>query len=220
MALHGREGVENQSANKPQYEESFVRRSHQILSMGHARLDAASFARCEEEEITGELTRAMQEAVQDTSAPRWTRHFWPSEETRIHDPDRLGKRRLRVDIEVRQHRTVRRPRFRFEAKRLHDAASRRAYLGKDGLGCFLDGRYANDDSIAGMLGYVQQGSIESQAARVGGKLDAAPEDYALVKQGKWVPTAIVDRLSTFRSVHSRPAELGPIALLHTFLLFC
>ena len=106
------------------------------------------------------------------------------------------------------------------AKRLRDAASRRSYLGEDGLGCFLDGRYAKEDSIAGMLGYVQQDSVQGQARRVADTLEAAPENYALVAEGQWREVAIVRELSTFRSIHSRRRPLGPITLLHTFLLFC
>jgi len=151
------------SDNRPDYEPSFVRRAHDVLSMGYARLHGPSFVRHEEEQITGELTRAMQAAVQDPDAPRWAKHFWPSEETRVHEPGRLGKHRRRIDIEIMQHGLTRRPRFRFEAKRLHDSASRREYFGDGGLGCFLDGTYAKDDQTAGMLGYVQEGSVAGQA---------------------------------------------------------
>jgi hypothetical protein len=220
MGLQRRERFENESSNKPDYEESFIRRSHSILKMGYARLDAPSFADHEEEDITGELTRAMQEAVQDTTAPRWAKHFWPVEETRVHESGRLGKRRRRIDIEILQHGIVPRRRFRFEAKRLGDAASRRSYLGEDGLGCFLDGRYAKEDSIAGMLGYVQQDSVEGQARRLAETLETAPENYALVPGGQWRKVPIVRELSTFRSIHSRRRALEPITLLHTFLLFC
>jgi len=220
MGLRSRERVENQSANKRDYEESFVGRCHRILSMGYALLDAASFAGHEEEEITGELTRAMQGAVEDTSAPRWAKHLWPSEETRIHELGRLGKRRRRIDIEVLQHGVTPRRRFRFEAKRLRNAASVREYLGKEGLGRFLEGKYAEGDRIAGMLGYVQRGSIEGQSRSVGNALEASPEEYALASDGKWTKTPIVNDLPTFRSVHERMRGLRSITLLHTFLLFC
>ena len=220
MGLQRRERVESESGNKPDYEQSFVRRSHCILSMGYARLDAPSLANHEEEEIAGELTRAMQEAVQDIAAPRWAKHFWPAEETRVHESGRLGKHRRRIDIEILQHGIAPRRRLRFEAKRLRDAASHRRYLGEDGLGCFLDGRYAKEDSIAGMLGYVQQDSVKGQARRLADTLEAAPENYAMVADGQWKEVVIVTELSTFRSIHSRRRPLGPITLLHTFLLFC
>ncbi len=220
MGLARRERLPTQSANKPDYEESFINRSHRIVSMGYARLDAPSFAEYQEEDITGEFTRAMQKAVQDQSAPRWAKHFWPSEETRIHDEQRLGKRRRRIDIEIMQHGANPRRRFRFEAKRLHDAASRSDYLGKDGLRCFLDGRYAREDEIAGMLGYVQEGSIQHQARLLAGALEAAPRKYAVAKRGEWTEEPVVADLSTFRSVHKRTNRLPSVTLLHTLLLFC
>ena len=220
MGLARRERLQKQSANKPDYQESFVNRSHRILSMGYARLDAPSFAEYEEEEITGELTHAMQEALQDRSAPRWAKHFWPHEETRLHDEKRRGKRRRRIDIEIMQHGISPRRRFRFEAKRLQDAASRREYLGKEGLGCFLDGRYAREDNLAGMLGYVQQGSLDSQVASLAEALSTDPERYAVAQSGEWTEVPVVEDLSTFRSVHNRKEDLLPVTLLHTMLLFC
>ena len=99
----------------------------------------------------------MQDALEDLEAPVWTKNFWAVEETRVNDGEREGKYRRRIDIEIIEHRRGPRPRFRFEAKRLRDSDSRREYLGHDGLGCFLDGRYAASDPDAGMLGYVQEG---------------------------------------------------------------
>ena len=220
MGLARRQRPRARSANKPDYEESFINRSHRIVSIGYARLNAPSFAEHEEEDITGELTRAMQEAVQNPSAPRWAKHFWPSEEIRLHDEKRLGKHRLRIDIQIMQHGISPRRQFRFEAKRLHDAASRRDYLGRDGLRCFLDGRYAKDDEIAGMLGYVQESSIQHQARSLSDSLEADPIKYAAAKGGEWTELPVVAELSTFRSVHQRTRPLPPITLLHTLLLFC
>jgi hypothetical protein len=188
--------------------------------MGYARLDAPSLVRHEEEEITGELTRAMQAAVQDPDAPRWARHFWPSEETPVHEPGRLGKRRRRIDIQIMQHGLTPRPRFRFEAKPLHDSGSRREYFGNEGLGRFLDGRYAKDDKTAGMLGYVQEGTAACQAGALADALKADPKRYRVGQDGEWREWRVVEGLSTFRSVHRRARPLPPITLLHTLLLFC
>lgn len=220
MGLARREYPPARSGNKPDYEESFINRSHRILSMGYARMDAPSFAKHEEEDITGEFTRAMQEAVQDQSAPRWAKHFWPSEETPMHDDERLGKRRRQIDIEIMQHGIVPRRRFRFEAKRLHDSASHRAYLGADGLCRFLDGRYAREDEIAGMLGYVQEGLIPAKADSLADALKTDPEKYSVAQGGQWTESPMLEGLSTFRSVHNRADRLPPITLLHTLLLFC
>ncbi len=53
-----------------------------------------------------------------------------------------------------------RPEYNFEAKRLfRPGFPASKYLGRDGLGCFLDGRYARAYHEAGMLGYVQSDSV-------------------------------------------------------------
>ena len=207
------------SRNKPAYQTSFVTRSHSILWMGYERLDARSFAGSQEEDITGELTRALQCALQDPRSPRWAKNFWAQEETRVHGHERLGKRRFRIDIQIMQHGIARRPRFRFEAKRLHDTSSRSEYLGNDGLGCYLDGRYADDDEIAGMLGYVQQGTVKAHAESLAEALKANPETYRVTERGQWTEFQVVKTLLTFRSIHKRLRSLPRIVLLHTLLSF-
>jgi len=208
------------SDNKPVYRTSFVSRSHRVLKMGYDHLDAASLASSEEEDITGELTRAMQEAVEDREAPGWAKNFWPSEEVRVQEDGRRGKRRRRIDIEIVQHQAGPRPRFRFEAKRLHSSASQQEYLGNDGMGCFLDGRYAREDDVAGMLGYIQQGSVDSHAAALQSALEGDPSMYAVVEDELWAAVSIVEGLSTYRSAHRRPKPLTQIVLLHSLLAFC
>ena len=104
-----------QSHNKPEFQTSFVTHTHCLVRMGYERLDVRSFADRQEEEITGELTRAMQSALQDPRSPRWAKNFWVHEETRVHGHGRLGKRRFRIDIEIMRHGLAERPRFRFEA---------------------------------------------------------------------------------------------------------
>jgi hypothetical protein len=187
--------------------------------MGYDRLDAAAFWQHEEEDITGELTRSMQDALQDRAAPKWAKNFWAVEETRIPDRMRMGKRRLRIDIEIIKGQQGPRPRFRFEAKRLRDAASRREYLGDDGLGCFLHGRYARDDEIAGMIGYVQEGTVEAHATALERVLLSDPTRYSAQGCDQWMKTELVDKLITYRTEHNRRALLPPIILLHTLLSF-
>jgi hypothetical protein len=220
MGFAGKREPRSQSDNKPEYQASFVTRSHCLVWMGYERLEVRSFANRQEEEITGELTRAMQSALQDPRSPRWAKNFWAQEETRVHGHGRLGKRRFRIDIEIMRHGETRRPRFRFEAKRLHDTSSRTEYLGKDGLGCYLDGRYASDDAIAGMLGYVQKGTVTAHGESLAKALQADQEAYCVTERGQWTEFQVVKTLSTFRSIHNRSRPLPDIVVLHTILLFC
>ena len=220
MGFARRQQPRPQSGNKPDYQTSFVTRSHSLVRMGYERLDARTFASHQEEEITGELTRAMQCALQDTRSPRWAKNFWAHEETRVHGHQRLGKRRFRIDIEIMRHGVAQRPRFRFEAKRLYDTGSRNEYLGKEGLGCYLDGRYASDDAMAGMLGYVQQGTVKAHAESLAKTLKAHQKTYCVAERGQWTELPVVKMLSTFRSIHKRSRPLPRIVVLHTLLLFC
>lgn len=188
--------------------------------MGYDRLNSPTYFRHQEEDITGELVRSMQEALEDRAAPSWAKNFSAAEETRVNDPTRLGKRRRRIDIEIVKSQVGRRPRFRFESKRLNDAASRRDYLGEDGLGCFLDGRYAKEDGVAGMLGYVQADSIESHAQALEEAIVADLNNYGVREDGQWRPCRIVGDLTSFQTVHNRRGGLPAISLLHTLLRFC
>jgi len=205
--------------NRPEYRRSFITRVHQVLRMGYERLDAGALAANEEEDITGELTRAMQTALQDPRSPRWAKNFWAEEEIPVHRQGQTGKHRPRVDVQIMEHGIAKRPRFRFEAKRLHDAGSRRKYLGCDGLGCFLDGRYASDDETAGMIGYVQQGTVEGHAARLSQTLRNDPKTYCVTEHGHWTAVQVVATLSTYRSVHKRIDPLPCLVVLHTLLCF-
>lgn len=220
MSLTTSPAADDNPGNRTEYRASFITRIHTVLGMGYARLDASIYAHLDEEEITGELTRAMQDAVQDRASPTWTKHFWVHEEVRVHAKDRKGKRRVRVDIEIMQHGLSPRPHFRFEAKRLIDGRSRRTYLGREGLGCLLDGRYAREDRYAGMLGYVQAGSGSDHANRLASILLRMPGKYSVAEEGHWIGAQVVADLSTYRSIHRRPEGLPEIVVLHTFLVFC
>ena len=124
MAISPPEVTTTASDNTPVYRASFATRSHQILEMGYDRLHAPSYSKSEEDDITGELIRAMHEALEDHTAPPWAKYFWAVEEVRVHETARHGKRRRRIDIEIIQVQAGPRPRFRYEAKRLHDSSSR------------------------------------------------------------------------------------------------
>jgi len=74
-----------------------------------------------------------------------------------------GERLGRLDLRFK-HRHSARDYFTFEAKRLHVKYPSGAfrpeyskYTGKDGMMCFIDGKYASGMQAAGMLAYVMDG---------------------------------------------------------------
>lgn len=219
MPITPKEPHDFASNNKAPYRTSLVNRSHQILKLGYDLLDPALLGASEEEAITGRLTKAMQDALEDLDAPPWAKNFWAAEETRVNESDREGKHRLRIDIEVIEHRRGPRPRFRFEAKRLRDPDSRREYLGHDGLGCFLDGRYAASDPDAGMLGYVQEGTVADHVTTISDALLKDPARFRVAQDGGWKEHRLVKGLQTYASSHQRTSELPGILIFHTLLHF-
>jgi hypothetical protein len=126
-----------------------------LLALGHARMTPVNFTTAEEDAITGELTREMNAVIEDESAPEWTEHYSAREQVRANTPDKLGKARPIVDIEFERHQRGRRPRLRFEAKRLGPAHPASGYFGDGGLEAFTSGYYDRTHQDVGMLGYVQ-----------------------------------------------------------------
>ena len=188
--------------------------------MGHRRLDHQSFQSAEEPTITGELVRSMQEELEADTAPGWAAYLAIRDDPPQNVEGRLGKRRRRIDIEIERCSQGKRPRFRFEAKRLRDSASLSAYLGEDGLMLFVQGSYAPDNDEAGMLGYVQQKTPVAWSRHVGDRLSAASKQYHLRPDGSLQRVNLTDRIEEcHESFHDRPSLGRPIRILHTFLVF-
>ena len=137
----------------------------------------------------------------------------------MHDSRRRGKTRFRLDIEIIQSQAGTHPGFRFEATRLRDASSRREYPGVDGLGCFLDGRYAADNDVAGMAGYVQADTISVHTTALQKELTTNTEEHAVLDGDQWIPTRPVKDLASFRTSHRQGRKRADIAILHSFLDF-
>jgi len=208
------------SANGRAYAEVFLRRVHELVWHGYAKLEARKLRNSQEEDITGELVRAIERFLDDTTAPHWTRLFSVHEEPRIHDPKRKGKRRLRLDIRIDSAQELPRSRMRFEAKRLGPRHGVSVYLGPDGIHCFLDGRYAREDWCGGMLGYVQEGKTDEWASAIERAMQADSAKLRIRRSGGWRSVRVAAELrSTYLSAHDRPSVGHPIEIFHTLLLF-
>ena len=141
----------------PAYTDALRTHALTLLALGHTRMTRANFTTAEEDVITGELTREMNAVIEHDSAPEWTEHYSAREQVRANTPDKLGKARPIVDIEFERHQRGRRPRLRFEAKRLGPGRKHSAsgYFGDGGLEAFTTGYYDRTHADVGMLGYVQ-----------------------------------------------------------------
>jgi hypothetical protein len=93
--------------------------------------------------------KAINELIEGSEGKRWMQRYIATDNHPVSSPHRKGKRRPRVDIEIVQLQGSR-PRFHFESKRLgkrpHTVDK---YLGKDGLGCFLEAQYARESDQGG-----------------------------------------------------------------------
>jgi hypothetical protein len=194
-----------------------------LLRRGYERLDSPGFHDSEEEDITGELIREIRNVTEDRSGPSWVSYYAIHDDPRINAPGRLGKRRLRLDIEFERTGAGKHPRYPFEAKRLSSKTHAKIdkYLGPDGLRQFLSGNYASEQDEACMLGYVQSETPLDWAKKMHDRFRKDENPLRLSSDGDWVPVSILPNLhNCYRSKHNRPSAGKPITLFHVFLSFC
>ena len=210
------------SDDRHEYHKAFRRQVFELLRRGYERLDSLAFKDSDEEDITGEFVREIRNVTEDRSSPSWTHCYAIHDDPRINALGRLGKRRLKLDIEFERTGAGKHPCYPFEAKRLssHTHAIGK-YLGPDGLGQFLSGNYASEQDEAGMLGYVQSETPSDWARKAHDTFVKNTEMLHLCFDGNWKP---VDNLAKFDncycSKHNRPSAGKPTTLFHVFLSFC
>ena len=209
------------SSNRKLYLSMLRAHAHELLVMGYVRLDPSDLACNEEPDITGKLVSAMSEALEEDDAPDWADRYALKDDPPLNTPGRYGKRRPRVDIEFELVRRGPRPRLRFEAKRLGPRNPVSEYLGNDGLGCFIAGKYPMTHNEAGMLGYVQSGSEDLWATRISESLKKSPKKYSLKPLGQWQKVQLTKSYHhTYRTVHFGPNSGSDVAIHHVLLRCC
>ena len=183
------------SDDRHEYLSVFRRQVFELLRRGYERLDSPDFHDSEEEDITGELIREIRNVTEDRSGPSWVSYYAIHDDPRINAPGRLGKRRLKLDIEFERTGAGKNPRYPFEAKRLSSHTHKMdKYLGTDGLRQFLSGNYASEVDEAGMLGYVQSETPSDWARKAHDTFVKNAEMLHLCFDGNWKP---VDNLAKF-----------------------
>jgi hypothetical protein len=203
------------------YTAALRRHALRLIAEGYARMDKVRFADEEEPAITGALVaqmRAFLEMGDDT--PSWCAHYSVHDDPPLNVAGKLGKSRPRVDIEFERVTVGRRPRLRFEAKRLNSASGHtvRVYLGKEGLGCFLSGKYPTTHAEAGMLGFVQSDDEPMWAMRISSALERDRAVYGVVGAPFEMHPSPGGPIHTHVSHHNTPAA-PHIAILHVLLRF-
>ena len=209
----------NASANRTEFRGVFIKRVHQLIARGYARMDSAAFRVSQEPDITGELVKSIDQVLNECSEP-WMDRFSVYDDPPVNDGHRMGKRRKRVDLRIDSAMSRPRCRFRFESKRLGPGHPISVYLGPEGLGCFLRGDYARDEDEGGMLGYVQCTDLEVWAYKLSMAMGRDFAAFEIVSTPPLSKYAIDPGLQhTYHSKHARKAVGRPLVIYHSLLKF-
>jgi len=217
----------NGTTNRDAYRQSFLRNIHRLLELGYQSLVVKSYTNAEEDDITGDICKRMKELTEENPTEKWMAHFSIHDQDPLNDrlhPDtgkvRRGKRRPRLDIRLMNNKSMPKPRFCVEAKRLYSSNSVSGYMDDEGLGAFISGYYADKDDAAGMLGYVQADSVTEWLPKLRKKLLS---DTGLQPQAKgelWPSFQFKGGpANTYLSLHKRVEKMPDLEVYHTFFVF-
>ena len=213
------------SKNHDDYHAIFVQRVHQLLEAGYQRMKATKpkppFEFWAEEEISGELARHI-EGVRDEFSQPWMRFYSLAPERHVDEAHlrevkrRMGKRRKRLDFQFTCCQRTPVHRFIFEAKSVKQSGTAQL-LDEAGLGRILRGQYARDDAAAGLLAYVQLGSVGIYVSALKDELAAHGANYGLTADGEWIAVVFSKGpANTFRTKHRR-RKLSDVTIFTTLL---
>ena len=188
-----------------------------LIELGYRLMAGVNFSAAEEDAITGELVRHINDVLEEVDAPTWTEHYSVTEQVRSNASGKLGKRRAIVDVEFERHKRGLRPRLRFEAKRLYSGSGVGEYVGDEGLSAFLNEHYSRTHADVGMLGYVQEDAEADWAEKLAKRL--IPPQLQIVPDGGW-RSAVCENgpLNTYFTNHVDHASL-PLQVIHVLLRF-
>lgn len=193
--------------------------AHHLIFGGY--LDARHQIKPSDDEpaITGFITSAIKNRLRAPNPPKWYKYYFVSDDPPVEGEGRSGRSRLRLDIIIEANWQGR-PEYCFEAKRLHKKGHPISkYVGADGMGCFISGRYASRYREAGMIGYVQSDSLEHWRERVLSEIDK--QATALLLKSPPQNAKVIDELPVeWISKHDRNGVSSPIDIYHILLDCC
>ncbi len=206
------------------FPDAFIEHIHQLIAIGYKdafpRIKVSDKKANEEPSITGFIVTALKNRKRALRRmPEWIKHYSFQENRPAEYENRIGSDRLLPDIVIEMNETGA-PEFVIEAKRLLKGQSTVGdYAGSEGMGCFIDGRYAERYDEAGMLGYVQDDSIEIWAKKVRKKIDKSANELSLL-----LPQQTVDIYPQIQqewiSIHKRTTSEGRLIKIYHILLDC
>jgi hypothetical protein len=137
----------------------------------------------------------------------------------------LGKDRPKLDIQIERCGVRPKPSYTFEAKRLRDDARTSPsvclahYLGDDGVGRFVSGKYEGKSIEAAMLGCIQAHNAAFWMGRIAQAFEAdaaSGEGRFNILEGFQRCSIILELLDEGTTVHLR-LDGSKIRLLHIFI---
>lgn len=198
------------------YYDRFVTHVHLLVWEGFLKVDRTNLSTLHEPAISGLICQGISRALDDAESPDWVEDYEIHDDPPVHDARRLGKHRRRVDIKLASRRFRPRAHFSFEAKSLNANAGVADYLGKEGLGQFITGEYAADQTASGMLGYAQSHNCDHWQASIEARVDTTI--HQLGRGGGWKAVAIAEQPThTSQTIHKRSGKLPNIRIIHTML---
>jgi hypothetical protein len=201
------------------YLNAFHEKVHVMLEQAYTSARPKIGLKTEEVVITQFLVTAMNEWLRDFSTPEEFTSFFVHDNIFVDDSNKYGKHRDIVDIVFEFARPGPRPQYSIEAKRLSRPSNNIGkYVGKDGLGCFIDERYSKSWPVAGMLGYIQTDTEAFWISKLEESLrkpvlKCILRNGKLIEQHNWKQSS----LPSWTSKHDRSEE--PIDIIHVFLSF-
>lgn len=193
--------------------------AHTLINWGYrGALSRIEHNSHEEPAITGYIVEAINNRLRAFDCPVWCEDFSVMENRPEEMEGHEGKGRNQPDLVI-EGKMRGRPEYIFEAKRLKkNGFGSGKYLGKDGLGCFLSGKYAARYNEAAMLGYIQSDSPADWQTEIRDKINREQTPLNLIS-----PTQDIEIIGDFpyewKTIHRREVIARSITIYHILLDF-
>jgi hypothetical protein len=194
--------------------------AHQLLAWAHADARSVLHDELDEPAITGLLGDAMKARLDAPETPHEYDLYEIGDQVPISPSGQMGNDRLRLDLCVIRSGVKPRIRYIYEAKRLRTRGFPIGrYVGRSGIGDFLEGRYGAENPEAVMIGLFQNkdaGYWQKELHRSFDEDDTSTHGFLKVLE-RLAPVHILESFpNELQSVHRR-RDTSPIRLFHIFL---
>lgn len=190
--------------------------AHKLIYIGYqfslSQLEVGK--RYEEPDITG----FIRQGIRDYVFTRPGFDGFHSEENRPEiSKNRIGKQRKMPDLVI-QYTAYPRLELVCEAKRLNKNSGRKDYVDSDGMGCFIGGLYAIDQTETAMIGYVETESVSDWKDTLWQHIEDKGAELELLIDQENV-SIIIEISNEWQSKHRRDIMRQPVTICHILLAY-